>query len=107
MSTHLSKEDILTILRRDLPALREEYGIERLAIYGSFARDQSSDDSDIDILVDLNKPLGLAFIRLVYRLEQDLGREVDLTTFSSLARTIEGGRQVHIAREIERSLIYV
>ena len=107
MSNNLSKDDILTILRREFPALQKEFGVERLAIYGSFATGQADDDSDIDILVDLNKPLGLAFIKLVYRLEQDLGREVDLSTFSSLARTMESGRRAHVAREIQRSLIYV
>jgi len=51
MKKPLTKEEILQILRRELPYLRERYGVEKVAIYGSFAKDSQTPKSDIDILV--------------------------------------------------------
>lgn len=76
-------------------------------MYGSFAKDTQADESDVDILVQLSKPLGLEFIRLVYHLEETLGREVDLTTFETLKRSAANPRRAHIVRDIERTLIHV
>ncbi len=67
-----SKEQILRVLRKELPYLRERFGVERLAVYGSFAKGTPKKRSDVDILVQLNKPLGLEFIDLAYYLEKVL-----------------------------------
>lgn len=107
MKAPLNKEKILRMLRKELPYLRERYGVERIAIYGSFAKDGQTKKSDIDILVQLAKPLGLEFIELAYYLEEVLGRKVDLATFESLKRSIEDPRYKHIAADIQRSLSYV
>lgn len=101
------KEDILNTLRRELPTLKQEFGVDRIAIYGSFATGEASADSDIDILVQLSRPLGLDFISLVFHLEAVLQHEVDLLTFDSLERNLKEGRRKHIADDIHRTLIYV
>ena len=54
-----TREKILQTLRKELPYLQEKYGVERIAIYGSFAKGVQTGKSDVDILVQLMKPLGL------------------------------------------------
>ena len=102
-----TQNEIMDILRRELPYLKDRYGVESMAVYGSFAKNRQAEGSDIDILVQLSKPLGLDFIRLAYHLEETLGREVDLNTFESLRRTAENPKRAHIAKDIERTLIHV
>ncbi|WP_449245740.1 nucleotidyltransferase family protein [Desulfobacca acetoxidans] len=103
----LSQAQILNLLRELLPKLREKYGIQRLALYGSFAKARSQGQSDVDILVHLIKPLGFDFIALAFDLEKALGRKVDLTTFETLARSEANPRHQPIVRDIKKSLIYV
>ena len=102
-----TREKILQTLRKELPYLQEKYGVERIAIYGSFAKGAQTGKSDVDILVQLMKPLGLEFIGLAYYLEEILGRKVDLATFDTLQRSMENPRYKHIAADIERTLSYV
>jgi len=107
MKKPLTKEEVMRILRRELPYLQERYGVEKIAIYGSFAKGSYTTKSDIDILVQLAKPLGLEFVALAYHLEKILGRKVDLATFETLHRSIENPRYKHIATDIQRTLSYV
>jgi uncharacterized protein len=102
----LSKEDILQILKNEMPYLKEKYGVERVAIFGSFAKGNQTPKSDIDILVQLIKPIGLDFMELADYLEQILGRKVDLSTFAQLIRSKESPRYQHIALDVERTMIY-
>jgi len=107
MKEPLTKEEISQRLRKELPYLREKYGVERIAIYGSFAKGNQTKKSDIDILVQLVKPLGLEFIALAHYLETVLSRKVDLATFDTLHRSMENPRYQHIASDIEKTLSYV
>jgi predicted nucleotidyltransferase len=107
MERAITRDEILNILRRELPYLKDRYGVEIMAVYGSFAKNSQAEGSDIDILVQLSKPLGLDFIHLAYHLEETLGREVDLNTFESLRRSATNPRRAHITRDIERTLIHV
>ena len=107
MKKPLTKEEIIQILRKELPHLREKYGVGEIAIYGSFAKGSHTTKSDIDILVQLVKPLGLEFVALAYYLEEILGRKVDLATFDTLHRSMENPRHKHIAADIQRTLSYV
>ena len=107
MGEYKTREEIFQVLRREMPYLRDRFGVERMAVYGSFAKNQQIEDSDVDILVQLAKPLGLDFIRLAYHLEETLGREVDLNTFDNLQRSAENPRRTHIVQDIERTLIHV
>lgn len=106
MKKSLTKEKIMQILRRELPYLREKYGVERIALYGSFVKGNQTNKSDVDILVHLVRPLGLEFIELAYHLEKVLDRKVDLATFDTLHRSMENPRYKHIAVDIQRALSY-
>ena len=62
----------------------EKYGVKRARIFGSFARGEAGPESDIDLVVDLKKPLGFAYFSFQDELEQALGREVDVLTENSI-----------------------
>jgi len=102
-----TKKEIMHILKKQLPYLQEKYGIQRIAIYGSFAKGNQTKRSDVDILVQLMKPLGLEFVELAYHLEKILNKKVDLATFDTLKRSLENPRYKQIASDIERTLSYV
>jgi len=61
--------------------------VQSLSIFGSVARDEAGPDSDIDLLVEFDRPVGLfAFVRTQQYLEQILGSRVDLVTPDALRR---------------------
>ncbi|MDQ7787534.1 MAG: nucleotidyltransferase family protein [Thermodesulfovibrionales bacterium] len=103
----LSREKVISILRKELPYLKDKYGVNRIFLFGSFAKGQPGEKSDIDILVDLNKPLGLDFVTLADRLEEVLGRKVDVATYNHYKRSFQHPRYKHIAKDIEKSLLHV
>jgi len=107
MSKKLAKEDMFERLKRELPYLQQKYGVERMALYGSFARSEQAEKSDVDLLVELARPLGFEFIELADYLEKVLGRKVDLATFSTFHRSKQDPRRRHIAFNIEKELVYV
>ncbi len=104
MNTVLTRERILHILEEELPYLCREYGVERLALYGSFAQGTPDEDSDVDLLVELNRPLGLDFVALADHLEERLGCRVDLATFETLKLSLNHPRYRPVAENIQRTL---
>lgn len=103
----MSREKIVSILREEMPYLKDKYGVERIILYGSFAKGEQKKKSDIDILVDIRKPIGLEFVSLADRLEEVLGRKVDMATYAHFRRSFHNPRYKHIAEEIKKSMIYV
>lgn len=70
---------------RDLkPELERRYGVRRIGVFGSVARGEEDADSDVDILVELEEPIGWELVDLQDRLEEVLGRRVDLVTVGAL-----------------------
>ncbi len=73
--------EIKEILRSSRGLLADKYAVRSLAIFGSYARGQQQATSDVDLLVDFDKPIGgFAFIELADHLEELLGMKVDLLT---------------------------
>lgn len=81
----LVKEKILSI-KDDL---NHEFLVEKIGIFGSYARNENSEESDIDILVNLKEPLGWKYFDLLYFLEDNLKRKVDLVTEPSIKSEIK------------------
>jgi predicted nucleotidyltransferase len=80
--------DIEEILRRYKPILREKYKVKEIGIFGSYARGEQSETSDIDILVQLYEPVGWEFLDLKEFLESILNNNVDLVTNNALKSRI-------------------
>lgn len=77
------------IKQRIGPVLRE-HGVLRASVFGSVARGHDRPDSDIDLMVKLGKPMGLfAYMKMLSKLEDCLGRKVDLVTESSLNKHVK------------------
>ena len=97
------KHKMVTILQEEKPYLKENYGVKKIALFGSVAKRNCSKTSDIDMVVEFEKPIGLKFVDLAEYLEKRLGRKTDILTNDGI-RSI---RSRKIAKDIKRSLQYV
>lgn len=84
--------EIKGALRAMLPELKERWPLSYLGVFGSWARREQSGDSDLDLLVDFDRPVGLELVALKDELERRLGLPVDLVMRGSLRRRI--GRRI-------------
>lgn len=90
-------ETIMKKLNENMPTLREKYKVKTLGIFGSYIRGEQKKKSDVDILVEFEKPLGLLeFVGLELQLSKLLGKKVDLVMKSALKPKI--GK--HILEEV-------
>ncbi len=99
----LTREEIVGVLKNDLPYLGSKYGVKRIALFGSFAKGKQMGDSDIDILVEFEEPIGFKFMDFAEYIEKLVGRKVDILT----PEGINGIRIKEVAEDIERSMVYV
>lgn len=75
------KEKIIEICKRN--------DVSYCAVFGSFARGEATDKSDIDLLVKFSKPIGLfGFVGVGQELEAELGRKIDLATDKMIGKYI-------------------
>ena len=72
------------IKRKILPIL-QQYGAKRVGLFGSCVREDLREDSDIDILVEIEKDISLLdFVGIKLEIEEVLGREIDLVEYSTI-----------------------
>jgi len=102
-SGSLTKETILQLLRESYPQLNAQFGVQRIGLFGSFAKETAQESSDVDLVVELQRPIGLRFMEMVDYLEALLGRRVDVLTPAGL----RGIRLPEVARQIEESVVHV
>lgn len=87
----MRRDDVLAVLRRDRDELRA-LGVASLALFGSVARDEARDDSDVDVMVEFDGPVTFdRYMDVKLRLEDALGRKVDLVTRAGLRPTVRPG----------------
>jgi len=79
-----SKNAIEKILKENKSLLHDKYKVEKIGLFGSYARGEESGKSDIDILVKFYEPVGWEFIDLKDFLEEILEKKVDLVTIKAL-----------------------
>lgn len=99
----LTKEKIIAILRENYPYLASQYSMKRIGLFGSYAKDTPTEASDVDIVVEFDRPIGFRFIEFTEYLEGLFGEKVDVLTPAG----IQGIRVEHVGRSIEESIIYV
>ena len=80
--------EIKTILQEHKAELKQNYKVSEIGVFGSFARGEQKDRSDIDLLVNFHEPIGWEFIDLIEHLEAILDMKVDLTTAPALKRQL-------------------
>jgi predicted nucleotidyltransferase len=81
----MRREEAISTLRSFLPAIQRDFGVRRISLFGSTARDEARDDSDLDLLVDFEVgPTFDSFMGLKFFLEDHLGRRVEIVTPASL-----------------------
>lgn len=95
-----STEEVIEILREFKRTAGEKYGIEQLALFGSTARGEQREDSDIDVCVKLRKTSFRIYMTLKEELENLFRMKVDLLTLH------ENMRQL-FRQNIERDAIYI
>jgi predicted nucleotidyltransferase len=87
--------EIKQILKTQKPYLAEKYGATIVGVFGSYARDEQSPDSDIDILIELERPSRISLLGLVeleHYLTDVLGTKVDVAIKENLRKRI--GRRI-------------
>ena len=94
-------EDIEIILRRHKEELRERFGVRSIAIFGSYARGEETELSDVDILVEFERPIGWEIVDLRDYSEELLGVPVDVIT-KNAAMSRKG-----LWEHIREDLVYV
>ena len=81
---------LLPEIKQVLAPVMLKYAIQRASLFGSFADGTARQDSDIDLLVELSKPIGLLeFIHIKHELEDLLGRKVDLLEFKAVKPSLK------------------
>jgi hypothetical protein len=95
-----TRQEIFEILSQHLVPMRNEYGVQRIGVFGSVIRDEQRETSDIDILVEFSQAIGMVkFLQLENSLRDLLGARVDLVTRKALKK--------HIGQKIMREVQYV
>lgn len=91
---------VIELLRLERQLLRDSFGVEQIAVFGSYARGDENDDSDIDILVTLDKPDYSKLSRLYNYLQNKFNKKIDLVRMGSHVTEI-------FLNRIKKDLIYV
>jgi uncharacterized protein len=92
-------QNILQILRRHKPELQRKYPLGRLGVFGSYARGEATEKSDIDIAVEITGPMGLNFVAMADEIEDLFGVKTDVV----LKRSIKPKYMANV----EKDIIYV
>ena len=100
MSKPRDVKDMMVVLSKHKQELLDQYHVQKIGIFGSFARNEAIPVSDVDILVELNQAVGWEIVDLHQYLEQITGMKVDLITEGALAK------RPLLRRSIEEDLVY-
>ncbi|NPA93889.1 MAG: nucleotidyltransferase family protein [Thermodesulfobacteria bacterium] len=98
-----NQAEFLNKIKENYPVLTREFGVKRIGIFGSVAQNKEGPESDIDIVVEFDRPIGLRFVNFVEYIENLFGRKVDVLTQDG----IENIRLKDISTDIKRHIIYV
>lgn len=85
----ITRDDIILKLKELKPTLKKEFAVSEIGLFGSFSDGTFSEKSDIDLIVELDRPIGWKFFSLELYLEKVFNRKVDLVTKSALKEPIK------------------
>jgi uncharacterized protein len=89
---------ILSIISENKDSLKRKYRISKIGVFGSYSRNEATEESDVDILVEFEEPIGLDFVLLAEELESLIGNKVDLVSSNAVKPKIK--------KYIEDELVY-
>jgi len=85
----ITLEDARCVIRKHFDELRKLYGVKSIEIFGSYARNEQRTDSDLDLLVEFERPVGLLTISMLQvHLSELLGVKVDVVPKNSLRKEL-------------------
>ena len=99
----LTREQIRQKLQENHSYLSSKYGLKRIGIFGSYANGTQVESSDIDIIVEFKRPLGLKFVEFTEYLEDLLEKKTDILTNVGAEQI----RNSKIVQQIKETIIYV
>jgi predicted nucleotidyltransferase len=91
--------EIKQVLAQLKPEMSKRFHVQSLGLFGSVVRDDFSPSSDIDIIVDFNRQVGIEFIDLALYIEERLQKKVDLVS--------RKGVKDKYFKAIEQEIVYV
>lgn len=96
----MNKQTIIATIKAEKPFLQEHFGVEEIALFGSYSRGEETIDSDVDILVSIKKPSYSLLMGLYAYLEKKLNTKIDI---------LRKGPHVseRFLKHINKDLIYV
>jgi len=96
----LTREDILMILRDNKERFAEKYGVTKLGLFGSFARNEATEESDVDVCVEVVEPTYDKMFDLWEEITEKTARSVDIVH-------VRRGMNGFLRKRIKRDAIYV
>jgi uncharacterized protein len=94
-----TRDEIINCLAANKELLQSKFPLKSIALFGSYARNEQNENSDIDVLVEFQQPVGFEFIELLEDLEKIFNHKVDLIS--------KKGVKAHYLPYIEDDAIYV
>jgi predicted nucleotidyltransferase len=85
----INKNDILSRLKELKPTLHKDFSVKEIGLFGSFLDNTFTEESDIDIIVELEKPIGWRFFSLELYLESVFNRKIDLVTKNAIKEQLK------------------
>lgn len=85
----ITKTEILSKLAELKPILYKDYAVKEIGLFGSYSDNSNTEESDIDILIELEKPIGWKFFTLELFLENVFNKKIDLVTKNALKEQIK------------------
>jgi len=99
MSKNLSKNEIINLIKAEKSFLKENYGVLNIGLFGSYAKDQQTPDSDIDFLVEFEKPRFDWIAGLNIYMEKKFERKIEIIRKQTLNKS-------RFFERIEQEIIY-
>jgi uncharacterized protein len=96
----INRNEILNQLRQYKPQFENLYGVTKLGIFGSVARDEAHEDSDIDVVVEMNEANLFSLVHMKETLEENFHRPVDVIRYRKMMNE-------RIRARIDREAVYV
>ena len=96
----MQREEVLSILKVYKRDFSEKYGILEIGVFGSFARNEAGDDSDVDICIKTKNPDPFSLVHIKEEIEQRVRRQVDIIRMREKMNP-------YLRQHIEKDVFYV